>query len=101
VVAERFLEESARVVGLDLDGCTVRWLDDRESSAALGLACDVADSAAGAEVIDQVRERFGRIDVLVNNAGILVEGLVEELTDDAWDRSFAVNVGGTSRCAGR
>ena len=44
VVAERFHEESARVVGLDVDGGTVRWLDDRESCAALGPACDVADS---------------------------------------------------------
>ncbi len=33
--------------------------------------------------------------MLVNNAGIFVEGLVEELTDEAWDRCFAVNVGGT------
>ena len=48
-----------------------------------------------AEAIEQVRNRFGRIDVLVNNAGIFVEGLVEELTDEAWDRCFAVNVGGT------
>ena len=38
--------------------------------------------------------RFGRVDVLVNNAGIDVEGTFEELTDEAWDRCFAVNVGG-------
>ncbi|HZA03209.1 MAG TPA: SDR family oxidoreductase, partial [Propionibacteriaceae bacterium] len=52
-------------------------------------------SAAVADVIEQVSDRFGRVDVLVNNAGILIEGLVEDLTDEAWDRSFAVNVGGT------
>jgi 3-oxoacyl-[acyl-carrier protein] reductase len=95
VIAERFLAESARVVAIDVDAGSVRWLDDLDSPAVVGLACDVADSAAVARVIDQVQERFGRIDVLVNNAGILVEGLVEELTDEAWDRSFAVNVGGT------
>ena len=95
VIAERFLAESAQVVGLDLDAGSVGWLDELGSPAAVGLACDVADSAAVAEAIEQVRNRFGRIDVLVNNAGIFVEGLVEELTDEAWDRCFAVNVGGT------
>ena len=95
VIAERFLDESARVVGLDVDAGSVGWLSDHDPAAALGLACDVTNSSAVARVVEQVREGFGRIDVLVNNAGIFVEGFVEELTDEAWDRCFAVNVGGT------
>jgi 3-oxoacyl-[acyl-carrier protein] reductase len=95
VIAERFLSESAHVVGLDLNAGSVGWLDDLDSPAAVGLTCDVADSVAVAEAIEQVRNRSGRIDVLVNNAGIFVEGLVEDLTDEAWDRCLAVNVGGT------
>ena len=86
VIAERFLAESARVVGLDVDAGSVGWLDELDSPAAVGLACDVADSAAVDRVIEQVVDRFGRIDVLVNNAGILVEGMVEDLTDEAWDQ---------------
>ena len=81
VIAERFRAESARVVGLDLEGAD--------------LTCDVTDSAAVDDAVARVVERFGRIDVLVNNAGILVEGLVADLGDEAWDRCFAVNVGGT------
>ena len=81
VIADRFRAESARVVGLDLEDAD--------------LSCDVTDSAAVDATIAQVVDRFGRIDVLVNNAGVLVPGLVEELTDEGWDRSFAVNVGGT------
>ena len=95
LIAERFLDESASVVGLDLDAGSLDWLGERDPAAALGLGCDIADSTAVARVIEQVRDRFGRIDVLVNNAGIFVEGLVEDLTDEAWDRCFAVNVGGT------
>ena len=95
VIAERFLEESARVVGLDVDAGSLGWLGDHDPAVALGLACDVTNSSAVARVVEQVREGFGRIDVLVNNAGIFVEGFVEELTDEAWDRCFAVNVGGT------
>ena len=82
-------------MGLDLDANSLGWLGERDPAAALGLGCDIADSSAVARVIEQVRDRFGRIDVLVNNAGIFVEGLVEDLTDEAWDRSFAVNVAGT------
>ena len=95
VIAERFLEESARVAALDVDAGSLGWLSGQDPAAAIGLACDVTDSAAVGEVTEQVRDRFGRVDVLVNNAGILVEGLVEDLTDEAWDRCFAVNVGGT------
>jgi 3-oxoacyl-[acyl-carrier protein] reductase len=95
VIAERFLAESARVVALDVNAASLDWLEGHEPDRALGLSADVTDSAAVATVVDQVRDRFGRLDVLVNNAGVLVEGLVEELSDEAWDRSFAVNVGGT------
>jgi 3-oxoacyl-[acyl-carrier protein] reductase len=95
VIAERFLAESARVVALDLDAGALDWLGGHDPATALGLTADISDSAAVNRAIEQVVDRFGRVDVLVNNAGILVEGLVEELTDEAWDRSFAVNVGGT------
>jgi len=95
VIAERFLAESARVVALDLDAGGLGWLDEHDPGRALGLAADISDSAAVTALVDQVRDRFGRIDVLVNNAGILVEGMVADLTDEAWERNFAVNVGGT------
>lgn len=61
----------------------------------LGLTCDVADSSAAARVVGAHSRRPRPNRRAVNNAGILVEGLVQELTDDAWDRTFAVNVGGT------
>jgi 3-oxoacyl-[acyl-carrier protein] reductase len=93
-IAERFLDESARVVGLDVDAGNLGWLGGLDPATARGLVCDVTDGAAVADVIEQVRRGFGRIDVLVNNAGVFVDGLVEEMTDEAWDRCFAVNVGG-------
>jgi Enoyl-(Acyl carrier protein) reductase len=42
--------------------------------------------------VKAVAERFGRLDILVNNAGIFSGGSVEEVTDDNYDRAFAVNV---------
>ena len=95
VIAERFLAESARVVALDVNAASLDWLAEHGPDSALGLPADVTDPARADAAVQAGVDRFGRIDVLVNNAGILVEGLVEDLSDEAWDRSFAVNVGGT------
>jgi 3-oxoacyl-[acyl-carrier protein] reductase len=48
-------------------------------------------------VIDEIGERFGGLDVVVNNAGIYVEGKIEDLDDEAWLRCFDVNVAGVFR----
>ena len=52
---------------------------------------DAADRVAMREVIQQTWDRFGRIDALVNNAGILQQKAFERITDDDWDRMLAVN----------
>ena len=89
--AARFAEEGARVVGVDLD--EVRDVD-------LPIVADVADEAAVAALYRQVRERFERIDVLFNNAGI-------NPTDDrsaldtpleVWERVQQVNLRSVFLC---
>ena len=90
VIAETFLRERAVVVGVDVSADGLGWLAD-----GMGLACDVTDGAGTRALVREVTDRFGRVDVLVNNAGINVEGLLEDLSDDDWDRCFDVNVGGT------
>jgi NAD(P)-dependent dehydrogenase (short-subunit alcohol dehydrogenase family) len=67
----------------------------REHPEALALRLDVTDPAAAHEVIDKAVERFGRIDVVVNNAGYGHFGAVEELTDDELRRQLEVNFFGT------
>jgi len=97
VIAETFVRERSVVVGVDVTADGLAWLDDARGPAGLegaGLACDVTDGPATRALVDEVVDRFGRVDVLVNNAGINVEGRIEDLDDDAWDRCFAVNVGG-------
>ena len=97
VIAETFLRERSVVVGLDVEIGTLEWLPRSEDVRAAGFACDVRDGARIDAVVAEVLERFGRIDVLVNNAGVFVDGLVEELDGDRWDLCFDVNVGGTFR----
>jgi NAD(P)-dependent dehydrogenase (short-subunit alcohol dehydrogenase family) len=62
---------------------------------ALAVACDVADEAQVSKMVRQVLERYGRIDVLVNNAGVMVLGeTILEISPAKWDLSVAVNMRG-------
>ena len=97
VIAETFLRERSVVAGLDVEIGALEWLSTSDEGRAAAFACDVRDGARTSVVVAEVLERFGRIDVLVNNAGVNVVGLVEELDDDRWDFCFDVNVGGTFR----
>ncbi len=65
-----------------------------EGGKAQALRLDVADEHQVEAVIDQVQQQFGRLDVLVNNAGIDVTVAIEELAIADWDRILAVNLRG-------
>jgi SDR family mycofactocin-dependent oxidoreductase len=67
--------------------------------SALGTEClvfagDVRDDAAVTSAVAATAERFGRIDILFNNAGICAYGLAHELTEDAWDAMLDINLKG-------
>jgi len=103
-IAVAFAEKGARVAILDLlaeaaaDGARALGPDH------LGLACEVTDAASVEAAVAAVHERFGRIDVLVNCAGIVALGPAEDLSAQAWARTIAVNLTGTflvSQAAGR
>src|SRR5882757_257544 len=61
---------------------------------ALATQCDVADTAAAAEMVKQVKELFGRIDFLVNNAGITRDNLILRMKEDDWDAVMDTNLKG-------
>jgi 3-oxoacyl-[acyl-carrier protein] reductase len=72
-------------------------LSAAKGAATLLVRCDVADEASVAAMIAAIRQRFGRLDVLCNNAGTSIATLArdfEKVTADEWDRVFAVNVRG-------
>src|SRR5216684_6971884 len=52
---------------------------------ALPTQCDVANTEAAAEMVKQVKETFGRIDFLVNNAGIVRDTLILRMKEEDWD----------------
>jgi NAD(P)-dependent dehydrogenase (short-subunit alcohol dehydrogenase family) len=79
--AERFVAEGATVVGLDLKGAE--------------LEVDVRDEDAVAAAVDGVVERHGRLDVVLNAAGVAGGGPVHQLDASEWDRVLGVNLKGT------
>lgn len=94
--ARKFLAEGWRVAMLDILGDTlqaaVAELD--RGDAVLALVADVADPTAVRDAVAQVQARFGRIDALVNNAGIAVFKPILEVTLEDWSRVMAVNLTG-------
>ena len=59
---------------------------------AIYVQCDVSSTSDIAELKKIILERFGRLDILFNNAGILLTGGLDEITDEDWDKSYDVNM---------
>ncbi|HUU06815.1 MAG TPA: glucose 1-dehydrogenase [Thermoplasmata archaeon] len=94
---ERLLEEGARVAIVDISkevgGKTIDELRGKGYDPLL-VSGDVTDHADVKKMVDEILAGLGRIDVLFNNAGILIEGTVEDVSEEDWDRIMAVNVKG-------
>ena len=93
LIAAAFAREGARVVGLDLEAGALAELQE-ESLAELVLTCDITDPDQVRQAVAAVDEQFGRLDVLINNAGVNAEGPLESFEPALWDQVFAVNVRG-------
>lgn len=92
-IAERFAEEGTTVVAVDRDRAGLQALETAHPNMT-GIPVDVSDEISAGEAFAIIRERWGRIDVLVNNAGIELHGSVTEMPVEEWDRVLAVNLRG-------
>lgn len=95
--AHLFAREGATVIVNDLDQTkgpeTVHEIQQAKGQA-IYLQADVTDAAQVKAMVDDIIERYGRIDVLFNNAGISGVGSLEEIEPEQWDRVMTINVKG-------
>ncbi|MET9382651.1 SDR family oxidoreductase [Streptomyces sp. NPDC002928] len=93
--ARAFARRGARVVVTDLDGARAQAVADELGefgAASISAACDVTDLDDLQFVRDLALERFGRVDLVMNNVGILAVGPAEDIPLEAWQRVIDVNL---------
>jgi 3-oxoacyl-[acyl-carrier protein] reductase len=92
-IAETFAREGAKVVLVDINEAAARTAAERIGPSALGLAADVSRAADVNAAVEQTISAFGKLDIVVNNAGISHRNRpMLEVEEDEFDRIFAVNV---------
>src|SRR6516164_634058 len=93
--ARRFAVAGAALALADLDAERLNAAARALGAKALPVAADVARVADCAAMVAATIARFGRLDLLVNSAGIWIEGPAEEMTEAEWDRCLDINLKGT------
>ena len=96
-IAARFVAEGATVAILDLDAAAAARTAERLGGT--GHGCDVRIRSSVEAAVAEVLDRHGRIDVLVNNAGIGLAGPSETFSDEDWNTSIAVLQTGVFLCS--
>ena len=99
--ARKFLDEGAKVIACDIGKASIN-----SAVAALASSGEIEPVVVDVTMRDQIGamtaaalQRHGRIDVLVNNAGITIDARLQKMTDDQFDRVIDVNLKGTYNCA--
>lgn len=101
-IAELFAKEGARVVISDVNEPLLKEAQEKVrllGSEALGVKSDVTDSAQAEEMVKKTVDKFGKINILVNNAGITKDSLLIRMSDADWDAVLAVNLKGAFLCS--
>ncbi len=102
-IAFRFAEEKPKLVLLHYDPDDSAAKETLDRLAGKGVQCeahrlDVSDRGEVDRLYKDVLSRFGRVDVLVNNAGITKDGLLMRMSEDEWDLVIRVNLKGVFNC---
>jgi NAD(P)-dependent dehydrogenase (short-subunit alcohol dehydrogenase family) len=92
--ARLFAAQGAKIAILDLDEGAAQAAADTLGEGHLGLACDVTDAQACKTAAARAIEGFGRVDILINNAGITQPLKIMDIVAENWDRVLDVNLRG-------
>jgi NAD(P)-dependent dehydrogenase (short-subunit alcohol dehydrogenase family) len=96
VTALLFANEGAKICCNSLSDSAIKVVDKIKSTGgdALFVKADVANENQAKDIVDKTVKNYGKIDILFNNAGIVLGGAVDTMSTEDWDRTMAVNVRG-------
>jgi NAD(P)-dependent dehydrogenase (short-subunit alcohol dehydrogenase family) len=100
-IARRFADQGARLALVDVNPEHLRQLAESLADSAgeiQPLTADVSCKAQVEQLVEQVVAKFGAIDVLVNNAGIIRDNLISNISEQDWDQVLDVNLKGAFLC---
>lgn len=103
-ISEAFASKGVRVAAVDLNEEAAAAQARKIGEGAIAIGCNVADAASVAKATDRAEEALGRIDILVNSAGIVDLAPAEDITLGAWQRTIDINLTGSflvSQAVGR
>ena len=95
--AQRFTQEGAKVMIADVNPDAVKAAADRIPSSE-AYVMNVTDRASIESAVDQIMQRYGRIDILINNAGITQDARLVKMTEAQFDTVIDVNLKGVFNC---
>lgn len=94
-IAERFSKEGYTTVMVDMDDDAGTSLAGSLGDNAHYISCDISNSDAVNTLFHKINDHFGKIDVLVNNAGIIKDNVIWKMPEDDFDKVIDVNLKGT------
>ncbi len=94
-IAETFLGRGAQVAISDIDGAAAEATVAELGTAAFAVTCDVTQPADVESAVKATVDRFGRLDIVVNNAGITRDGMLHKLSVEDWEIVIDVHLKGT------
>lgn len=101
-ICEGLAQYGATVIITSRNGDACRALADRLSdlyhTGAVGMSVDITDTHSVQSLLRSANEQFGKIDVLINNAFVPVQGFMEEMDDEIWNRGLNGTIGTVFRC---
>ncbi|MGG2090802.1 GolD/DthD family dehydrogenase [Priestia aryabhattai] len=94
-ISELYIEKGAKVAIFDQKDFVKEVAKELSSKNAIGVQCDITKNDSMDSAIQEVRDHFGKIDILVNCAGIALLDDAENISDDYWQKTIDINLTGS------
>ena len=94
-ISELYIEKGAKVAIFDQKDFVKEVAKELSSKNAIGVQCDITKNESMDSAIQEVRDHFGKIDILVNCAGIALLDDAENISDDYWQKTIDINLTGS------